>query len=184
MWIEDIQKGYDKLKETCPKVYIAGTSLGAILTMMFAEENQEIAGIMLMAAPYKLKLEKLVVFIAKILVMFGKKYSKKFYPPTFGARTTITRLISYQTYPIINAFETYDLIKKTRKNLKKITQPCLILQSTHDHIVEKDSMEMIYDKINSKIKKKKYIQKAYHTFISDIKQEQVFQDIFNFLDEN
>jgi esterase/lipase len=45
-------------------------------------------------------------------------------------------------------------------------------------------MEIIYSSISSKKKKKQYIEKAYHTFISDIKNEHVFKDIFDFLEEN
>jgi len=30
----------------------------------------------------------------------------------------------------------------------------------------------------------RYIKKAYHTFISDVKNENVFQDILDFLDAN
>jgi len=68
--------------------------------------------------------------------------------------------------------------------LPRVTQPCLMIQSTSDHIVAKGNLEKIYSAIGSKNKQKKYIQKAYHTFISDIKNEHVFQDILSFLEEN
>jgi carboxylesterase len=183
-WIEDIRTGHGKLKETCSKVYIAGTSIGASLAMIFAKENPEIAGVVLMAAPYKIRLEKIVVFFAKMMKMLGRKYNKKFYPVTFGAKSTITRLISYQTYSTNSALETFKLVEEARKNLAKIIQPCFILQSAHDHIVSKNSAQKIYDNISSSVKKVQYIEKAYHTFISDIKNEHVFDDILNFLDEN
>jgi esterase/lipase len=83
-----------------------------------------------------------------------------------------------------NLLEVYEAVKFSRENISKITQPCFILQSTHDHIISKNSLEIIYNGIGSKIKKKLYIKKAYHTFISDIKNEHVFRDILNFLEEN
>jgi esterase/lipase len=137
-----------------------------------------------MATPYKIKQERLITIAAKASLLLGMDYRKKFYPPTFGLSSTITRLISYQAYPIKSALETFNLIKEARKNLEKISQPCLVMQSTHDHIVTKNSLEEIYSKISSVSKKKKYIFKAYHTFISDIKNEHVFTDILNFLNEN
>jgi esterase/lipase len=151
---------------------------------MLAKENSEISGLVLMATPHKIKQEKIVAIVAKSLIFLGQKYRKKFYPPTFGASATVTRLISYQTYPLASALETFALIREARKNLEKIMQPCLLMQSTHDHIVTKNSMENIYNQIGSTIKKKKYIHKAYHTFISDIKNEHVFADILEFLEEN
>lgn len=182
-WLKDVDEACKKLKENCGKVYIAGTSIGSNLAVMYAKDKPEIAGLVLMATPYKIKFEKLVYLFAKFLLKF-RKYNKKFYPPTFGLSTTITRIISYQTYPIASAVETFNLVKISRKYFKKIAQPCFVIQSSSDHIVAKNSLEKIYNLIGSKIKEKKYIRRAYHTFISDIKNEHVFQDILNFLEEN
>lgn len=183
-WVEDVRTGVSELEKTCDKVYIAGTSIGSNLAVLVALEKTDIAGLILMAMPYKMRVEKIGFFIAKILVRMKKKYRKKFYPPTFGLSTTITRVISYQTYPIASALESFEVIKASRENIGKVSQPCLIMQSTHDHMVAKGNLENIYDNIGSKIKTKKYIRKAYHTFISDIKNEHVFEDILNFLNEN
>ncbi len=182
-WVEDVQTAYEKLKKDNKKVFVAGTSIGASLTLVLAKKHSDISGIVLMATPYKLRFEKLVEFYVKIECRF-RKYRKKFYPPTFGKSAAITRLISYQTYPIKNVLQAAEAVKEGRRELEKITQPCLLLQSTSDHIVSKNSMEIIYSKISSGKKNKKYIERAYHTFISDIKNENVFEDILNFLEEN
>lgn len=183
-WVEDIVAGYEKLKQTCDQVYVGGTSIGANLALILAEKEKDLAGIVLMATPYKMRMEKTALFFATMLLRFKKQYRKKFYPPTFGVATSITRLISYQTYPVKSVLEAFRLIQEARKNLSAITQPCLIMQSTSDHIVSRGSLESIYNGIGSKVKKKIYIEKAYHTFISDIKNEHVFQDILRFLDGN
>jgi carboxylesterase len=182
-WLKDAANEYLKLKEKNEKVYIAGTSIGGNLAVMLASKYPEVSGLILMATPYKIRLENSSLLFAKILRLF-KKYSKKFYPPTFGVATTITRIISYQTYPVASALETFDLIKVSRKYFSKIIQPCFLIQSASDHITARGNLEIIYAIIGSKIKKKKYIKRAYHTFISDVKNENVFQDILNFLEEN
>lgn len=182
-WLEDARRGYKKLKENCSEIYVGGTSIGANLVAILASEEKEIAGLILMAMPYRVKFEKLMVFLASFLKIF-KSYSKKFYPPTFGVSTTITRLIAYRTYPLSSVIETSALLEQARQILPKITQPCFLLQSTHDHVVEKGSLENIYQKISSEIKQKKYIERAYHTFISDIKNESVFEDILAFIKSN
>lgn len=182
-WLTDITKAYNELKARHEKVFIGGTSIGSNLAVMLAAKKPEAAGIILMAMPYRIKMEPLVILFAKIN-SFIRQYKKKFYPPTFGVATTITRLISYQTYPIKSALETFDLIKMTREKLPEVKQPCLIMQSSSDHIVARNNLELIYQNIGSEVKKKKYIQRAYHTFISDIKNEEVFEDILNFLNEN
>jgi len=182
-WLNDVRYAYHSLKKNHDKVYVAGTSIGSCLTLILAEECPEIAGLVLMATPYKVRLERTMVFFARVASIF-KKYTWKFYPPTFGLATTITRIISYQTYPIKSALETFQLVKRARKNLHCITQPCLVMQSTSDHVVSRNSCECIYSKIGSTVKEKKYVKRAYHTFISDIKNEHVFEDILNFINKN
>lgn len=182
-WLADVTRAYDELKKTHEKVYVAGTSIGASLAVILAKNRPDVSGLVLMAMPYKIKFECLAVSVAKFISLF-KKYNDKFYPPTFGLATTITRLIAYQSYPIKSALETFELIKVARKELLKVDQPCFVIQSLSDHVVAKKSLERIYEKIRSKVKQKKYIKRAYHTFISDIKNEGVFEEILNFLDEN
>lgn len=182
-WLEDVEKDYLGLKENYNKIYIAGTSIGSNLAVILARKFPEISGLILMAMPYRFKFEKLAFFYVKFMKIF-KKYNKKFYPPTFGLSTTITRIISYQTYPFESALQAYKLVRKSRKNLSSINHPCLLMQSSHDHMVVKNNIEIIYRKIGSENKEKKYVHKAYHTFISDIKNEHIFKDILNFLNIN
>ncbi len=182
-WLDDLQKEIDELRIKHEKIYVAGTSIGSCLALLLARNNPEVSGLVLMATPYKLRMERFVMPFAKFLVKF-RKYNRKYYPPTFGVSTTITRLIAYKTYPIASALETFFLIQEARKDLDKIVQPCFLLQSTSDHIVSSKSIEEIYRRLGSKVKKMKHIKRAYHTFISDIKNEHVFEEILNFLDEN
>lgn len=182
-WLSDLETAYRELKKNHEKIYIAGTSIGACLATQLAKKHPEISGLVLMAMPYKVRIERIVRFIAWVSSFF-QKYKKKFYPPTFGLATTITRLISYQTYPISSTRETFDLVRSTRGIIPEINQPCLVMQSTSDHVVSHNSCEKIYANIGSKAKEKKYIKRAYHTFISDIKNENVFEDILNFIEKN
>jgi carboxylesterase len=182
-WLEDLLKAYDDLKKDCDKVYVCGTSIGSNLAIFLAFKRSEINGLVLMATPYKIKAEKILELWGKFIILF-KKYNKKYYPPTFGASTTITRVISYQKYSVKSAMETLKLVKLAREKISEIKQPCFLIQSRHDHVVSYRSMDKIYERLGSKIKRKKYIDKAYHTFISDIKNESIFEDILNFLNDN
>lgn len=182
-WNRDVERAYFELKEKHKKIYIIGTSLGASLASILAGNNPEISGLVLMAMPYRLRMERLMWIFARFLLLF-RRYYKKYYPPSFGSKATVTRKISYQIYPIKSVLEILKLAKFSRSVIAKITQPCFVLQSRADHIVAKKSLEKIFAKISSKIKKKKYLKNAYHTFISDIENEHIFEDILGFLDEN
>lgn len=182
-WLEDVEKAYRKLKGNRQKVYVGGTSIGSCLAILLSEKNPEISGLLLMAPPYKIRWERFVAFFVKILKKI-KNYHKKYYPPTSGGKHTITRIISYQTYSMTSVLETFELIKEARRKVPSIFQPCFLIQSSSDHIISKQSAQEIYDSIQSNVKKIKYIKRAYHTFISDIKNENVFEEILEFLDRN
>ncbi|HPN55060.1 MAG TPA: alpha/beta fold hydrolase [Candidatus Moranbacteria bacterium] len=182
-WLTDLCKAYDDLEKECDQIYIGGTSIGASLGILLALERPQTKGLVLMATPYKIKLERLLEFWGKLILPF-KKYNKKFYPPTFGVSTTITRVIAYQRYSTKSALEIIKMVKAVRERFAEIKQPCFLIQSKQDHVVSHGSMDRIYEKLGSEIKKKKYIHRAYHTFISDIKNEHVFEEISNFLKEN
>lgn len=182
-WMEDIEAAYVKLKENYQQIYVGGTSIGSCLTIMLAKNHPDISGLILMAMPYKIKFERILIPFAHLSKKI-KKYNRKYYPPTFGAISTITRLISYQSYSLDSALETFKLVQEARKNISCISQPAFLIQSLSDHVVSRKSLEKIYNLLDSKIKKKKYIKRAYHTFISDIKNESIFKEILDFLDTN
>lgn len=182
-WLGDLTRAYDELKREHQKVFVAGTSIGANLGIFLATQKTDVAGLVLMAMPYRVKLERSAILCARILKLF-KNYSTKFYPPTFGVADSITRIIAYRQYPLKSALETFEIIKKTRTLLGQVKQPCFIIQSRHDHVIANNSLEKIFAAIGSVKKEKKYLKKAYHTFISDIKNESIFEEILAFLDEN
>lgn len=182
-WVSDVERAYYELKLNCDEIYVGGTSIGSCLSIMMAKNHPETKKLLLLAMPYCIKFEKIALLIMKIMAKI-KNYNKKYYPPTFGGINTITRLISYQSYPMTNAIEAANLIKETRKYVPQINQPCFIIQSLSDHIVAKRSAKEISEKIGSKIKKVKYLKRAYHTFISDIKNENIFEEILDFFNKN
>lgn len=45
-WIQSVEDGLDKLKETCSDIFVLGLSMGGTLTLYLAEKHPEIKGIM------------------------------------------------------------------------------------------------------------------------------------------
>ena len=182
-WVIQLDVEYAELKSSHSKVYLAGTSIGACLSMFLAQKHSGISALVLMATPFQIKLEKMTVAFARLASRF-KKYNRKYYPPTFGARNTITRIIAYQSYPIESALQIFELVKATREIASLVKQPTFVIQSLSDHVVSRKSLKLLFDALGSVSKKKKYIRRAYHTFISDIKNENVFEDILDFIKKN
>lgn len=162
-WLADAKVALAELKKNCPKVFVSGISMGGNLAMLLAED-EAVAGVIPMGAAMKYKMHTL----AKISVFFmglWKTYRHKYYP--WWVRKIALERNVYQYYPVMSAREVIRLAKATRDFLPRITKPILILQSDTDHMVSKNSPQMIFDGVKSKVKEIFWIENAYHVFASN-----------------
>ncbi len=71
-----------------------------------------------------------------------------------------------------------------KKSLPKVTIPTLVIQSSHDPVVNPDSADEIFEKISSKRKELIKINASRHGIINGEGSGHVFRRILQFLDEN
>lgn len=182
-WYADADKALDALTKEHQAVFVVGTSIGGNLALLLSQRRKDIVGVVLLATPFRLRNERFGYSFLKMVSLF-QLYKKKRYPPTLRGLGASTRFTSYPQYPIKSAFEAYDLIQCSRKNIHHISQPCLMAQSYNDHLVVRDSLERLYDGVGSSQKKKFYVYDAYHTFIADPDKGYVHQEILRFLESH
>lgn len=179
-WVDDVNKAYARLRKQYARVYVGGMSMGGNLALHVAKNNEDVSGLILMSTPYKMRYEKLGILMAH-MTQWIFSYKKKYYPRGIQAQPSITQLISYQKYPISSAFEAYTTIKNSLKDIERITQPVFLIQPAHDHLVARESIHKIYNKLGSQIKEKRLIKKASHNFMGNGKHKDVFQDVVHFV---
>lgn len=178
-WYSDVEKGFDFLKNKTKKVYVLGVSSGASLSLELAK-NRNTDGLIVIAPPIYLtsKAAKYAFII---------KYFKRY---TYTG-TDITQIgHSYENLPIKSLAEFVGLIKKSSKNLEKIDQPILIIQSYKDDIVMPKSAEYVYENINSSEKEILWVNSIKHGIIrvyeddtpeSVAERQKIFNLIYYFL---
>ncbi len=182
-WKEDVKRACKRVKKQYKKVYVGGMSIGGSLSLHVAANNADVDGLILMSTPYKMKYEKLGICIAYTTRKFIN-YKKKYYPRLLNPEPSITQLISYQRYPINSAFEAFDAIKQSHKKLHKLTQPTFLIQPQRDHLIAKNSVFEIYNRLSSDKKEIRLIKKASHNFMGNGKHKQVFDDVVKFVKQN
>jgi carboxylesterase len=148
--------------------------MGGNLALLLSEEKS-VSGLMLLGVPAKFRFHRLGK-AGLYLIGITKKYRKKHYPSS--VREIIKDRNVYHSYPIANAKEVAKLVDYTRKKLKEITKPILIVQSKTDHMVTKKAPDIIYRKVKSKIKEIFWLQDAYHVFVND---ERVYKKMKEFI---
>jgi len=170
MWLEEAKKSYEKLIRHSEKTYIIGESMGALLALELAAQHPEAAGIMLFAPAIKVNKLWLSRFLAPFMA-FQKKY----------ARDDGLAWKGYNVYPLKASVELLKLQSHTRKQLKKITQPTLIITGNLDKTISDNAADMILDGIQSQIKHHIRMEKSAHCILLDRELDQVHQHVLAFI---
>ncbi len=181
-WEKDILDAYDFLKKTSQDIFAVGMSFGGTLTLLLASQKR-VVGLILMSTPYKMRYEKIIEKVVKVIAPF-KKFKDKSYPKILGNdEMCLTQVISYQKYPINSLYEAQKAIKSSLMSLNKINNPVMIIQSRDDHVISRNSMEIFEKKLKSDFIRKRKIKNAYHNFIGDTKNNYIFKDIVEFIED-
>ena len=169
MWVEKVKTFYEKLLRTCDHVYVIGESMGALLTIELAAQHPEIPGLVLAAPAIKVDL----LWLAHLIAPFKPYLNKKGKDDDLAWK-------GYTVEPLRAAVQLHQLQKHARKQLKKITQPTLVLSGEYDQSIAQDSIEMIMAGIRSSRKQHIHMEGSGHCILLDQELEQVFSHILTF----
>ncbi|MDK2824165.1 MAG: carboxylesterase [Clostridia bacterium] len=175
-WYEEVQKGYKSLKQSCEKIFIIGLSMGGDLALHLAANNKINGGIVSICAPiFLIKKKAYLAPILKYFVKYSKKksYSSKNYESFW-----------YDQYPISCTASLVKMLPIIKKELRRIMNPSLIIQSTLDKTVDPRSAQYIYDNIGSKEKEIYWLHNSGHIATLDTEREKVFLWIEEFIARN
>jgi|TARA_B100002003_G_C14083013_1_gene520997 carboxylesterase len=178
-WYNDVEIGYNELKQKTEKTYVLGISLGTSLILNLAEHH-ELNGMIAIAPPIYLR-DKKTIFVPMIRLF--KKYHY------FGVdQTQIGH--AYENLPTGTISEFMQLIKISKKQLSNIKDPILIIQSEKDTLVLPESAKYVYDTISSEQKELLFVRSVSHAVIriyeDDTKEsaeerKNIFDRIYKFL---
>ncbi len=176
-WVEDVQKGVDKLKETCQSIFVCGLSMGGTLTLYLAENNQEIKGIMPINAAIDLP-----EFISNYELL--SKSNTRFVE---GIGSDIkqegVKELAYSKTPVKSMADIITLTNEVKDRLSHITAPALIFKSQEDHVVPPQNSNLIYESISSQDKTLVELKESYHVATLDNDKEEIAQKCIAFMKE-
>ena len=75
-----------------------------------------------------------------------------------------------------------NLISEVRENVDMIYAPTFVVQARHDHIINPDSANIIYDEVESVQKKIKWYEESGHVITLDKERDQLHEDVYAFLE--
>ncbi len=178
-WISAAEQGLADLQSRCQKVFVAGVSMGGLLTLHLAE-RQSVAGIIPMAAALDVSSRR--VAWAPLLQYFIKTKPKG--PPEAGDwqdPTAYLRHWSYSVYPIKSIADLTALRRRVRANIRRVAAPALIIHGQRDAAVPPASAQWLYDHISSPDKSILWLPNSGHCVTIDAERQRVWQSAYDFI---
>ncbi|MBC8198102.1 MAG: alpha/beta fold hydrolase [Candidatus Marinimicrobia bacterium] len=180
-WLSFIEQDIADLSNKVDKICVIGMSMGGALALHIAslfpvECMISAAPVIVFKKPLKLK------YLNSVLCTFIPTISKaSFYPKDIRDDLTF---FGYDQYPMIALNEFRKMNKGILDSLNKIKCPTLLLHSNKDETSLPENIEIIKNKINSKIILTKYYDNATHNiFVKSNDQKNIFNDVLLFLQE-
>ncbi|MFX1315566.1 MAG: alpha/beta hydrolase [Promethearchaeota archaeon] len=176
-WKASLEKEKHKIKEKCEKVIIGGHSMGGILTLILASHHN-VDGIFTISTP--IGIQRFAFKFVPLLKLFMKYYyidAEKF------REETNNLWVGYDKIPINIATKMKKLMKEMNKNLFRINCPAVLFQGRLDSEIKKNSMDYIYNNINSRNKKRIWLEHNAHPILNSPDHQQIVTELLKFINE-
>jgi carboxylesterase len=180
-WTQAVEDALNDLKARCQAVFVAGLSMGGLLTLYLGERH-EVAGLIPMAAALKQSNPLLpLVPIAKYFIRGLRKADPA--EADFVDPETYNKLWSYEIYPTRGAHELLKLQQEVRPLLGQITAPILIVQGEKDNMVSPETAREIFDRVGSRTKDLMMVPDSGHIVTLDAAHQRVWERVYAFITE-
>lgn len=75
-----------------------------------------------------------------------------------------------------------DLIADVREHVDMIYSPTFVVQARHDHMINTDSANIIYNEVETDDKQLKWYEESGHAITLDKEREALHKDVYQFLE--
>ncbi len=178
-WIETVDNIITMLEKDYNEIYLIGNSFGGNLALISANKSKKIKGIITLGTPMLYRKDKLKRYVFFPILKRIKLFQKKTYQRDM---TEIDkRRVSYNVIPLKSINHVLKIVGLSKKNLKNIKSPLLVIQTKNDSVTNEVNGKYIIDNVQSKQKELVTIPESYHVFILDKYRQQVNKIILNFI---
>jgi carboxylesterase len=176
-WVASAEEGLRELQRRCDQVFVAGLSMGGLITLHLAAHHS-IAGIVAMSAP---------AYIAdwRFRFMPLAQYFVRWVVPNIESDLTDSeaenRYFSYDRLPTRCVVSVGELLSLVRSELPQVKVPALIMQGENDHHVPADSARIIFEELGSTEKELVWWPNSGHAITVDSEREAVWAKANEFI---
>lgn len=172
-WVAAAEKELVELRQRCDRVYLAGLSMGGLISLYLAH-YQPVTGVISLAAPIYLRNKK--AYLAPYL-RWLRSYALKEKQPQ-GLEMAH---FNYDRIPLSALVSLLEFIRLARRHLSQVEVPALVVQGDADETVTPDSAEYIYRHLGSRQKRLLSIPGGRHLLPLGPQRQRVAEAVVQFI---
>ncbi|MED4616622.1 carboxylesterase [Priestia megaterium] len=175
-WWKDVMDGYEFLKSKGHESIAAvGLSLGGVFSLKLGY-TVPIKGIVPMCAPMYIKSEEVMY---EGVLAYAREYKKR---EGKSSEQIEQEMEEFKQTPMNTLKSLQELIAEVRTSVDMIYAPTFVVQGRHDHMINTDSANIIYNSVESPTKDIKWYEESGHTITFDKERDQLHEDVYAFLE--
>lgn len=189
-WYAGVQDELTKLQKETDRQFVAGLSLGGLLTLRLASERLasefKLSGMALLATPLvfrSLAAKVLLPLIGNTPLQRLYPYQRKWAGPAINDPAGREQFKSYVKMPIAAIMEIVRLQHELAPRLAQITTPTLILHARHDTTAPYENMEIIRKALVSAPVETVTLERSDHVLTMDYEKKEVAERVVKFFKE-
>jgi len=169
-WLRSVEDAYASLRHQCDQVWVAGESMGGLLSLLLAARHPEIQGLLLYAPALQVR---------KLWGAYLLRYMKRYLPKRSKSNDMPWK--GYSVYPLRGAVEMLRLQKVVRRTLGSIRQPTLAVFSEKDATVPTSAGELLKDRLGTRDLELVILKDSPHVILLANEQQKVHDLTLSFL---
>lgn len=175
-WWADVNNAYKHLQDLgYEEIAIAGLSLGGVLGLKLAY-SEKTKAVIPMCTPMFFDNE---TQLTKGFKSFSKEYKQLEGKEEEEIQQEVTDVVENST-AVFDALA--DFINEVRANIDTIYTPTYVLQARKDQMINTESATFIYENVEADEKNLKWYEESGHVITLDKEKDQLFEDIYQFLE--
>jgi carboxylesterase len=175
-WAASAEEAVAELRGRCTQVWSIGLSLGGLISLQLAE-RQLVDGVCAIAPAIYPPDRRMA--IARLLAPF-RPYSPKDLADLHDP-IALAEHADYELFPTRAVAELHALMRHTRRRLKHVTAPLLLIFARHDRVVTLKALDTIWARVASADKQQIILERGGHIVTEDYDKELAFAAIDQFL---
>ncbi len=194
-WIDFSQVKYSALRSKYQEFFLSGLCLGAVISINLAENNHDVTGVISLSTTLYLDgwtipwYNFLMPLALNTIVRFYYTFPER---EPYGIKNEVIRrkiaglmsknTVALDNYPLTCVYELLRLSEDTRKNIKKMLCPILLMHSVEDDLTSVKSSKFVYENASSEVKEYIELTDSYHHVLYDNERAFVYEKALGFAD--